>query len=516
MSKLITIKDCPPPVVEIAREISTEYGKSPLLVGLVTDHPLSLNSAYLLMLLTLLGSGLWCFVFAIAYFWLNDHRANCLKFQSIHPSPIPALEDHNPVNTSAVQVLDDLEVPKSQPKHPPTLPQVDAHPPEISNSGRVVETEVVAFGKARRQLEKMAQRSSQQEIGLPPALRAVTVDKPYSTFIVGQSGAGKDITLWNIVKELRERYPDAYFLGIDGKNSDKETNLWESGLYNKVIRISMLDDPKDYHETLIDLMRAAIKTVKGMAFIVFSEVNGIRDGYKAHKVNDLWTELAVYIGFCAIQGNSEDKFLLATAQALNLEELGIPKSSRANSAFMAIGNSTQYSFLNQVARDVNVFDRFNLLDQGSFQSACSRSTATEHLPTHDLLKGIGWFHTACNRWEPMPRLHNPGVDRVAGVKGKPEETLSSPTKVAQPDKWDSFINSLTRSEQVNFKSFMIWLKKHQGNQITFNAIKDNWGASQNRTTGMGRSRQDLMALIHLAVYQKFLKQTDEDAWEVSP
>lgn len=507
----------------VLQDISEEYGKSPLLVGAIVPAPQILHGIYALSSLVLASSGLWVFVLAVVYFWANDGKANYdfhvgnKKADSGESKKAtPLVEERVPVEVKAVKVPDSSSDKTSfVPPDAMSAIQVDARPPERVAPDSTVETEVVTFGEARKQLEKMAQRS-QQEVGLPPALKAVMVDKPYSTFIVGQSGAGKDITLWNIVKGLRERYPDAYFLGIDGKNSDKETNLWKSGLYDKVIRISMLDDPRDYHDTLIELMRTAIRDVKGLAFIIFSEVNGIRDGYKAYKLNDLWTELAVYIGFCAIQGNSEDKFLLATAQALNLEELGIPKSSRANSSFMAIGNSTQYSFLNQVAGDVNVFDRNSLLDQGAFQSACSRSTATEHLPTHDLLKGIAWFHTACNRWEPMPRLHNPGVDRIAGTKNdkKQEEVLSCPTKVAQPDRWDSFIDSLVRPEQIDFKSFMNWLKKHRGNQVTFDQIKDNWGASQNRATGMGRSRQELMALVHLAVYQKFLNQIDENIWEV--
>jgi hypothetical protein len=508
-------------VSTVLQDIAEEYGQSPLLVGTIIPAPQILHGIYALLSLLLLSSGLWVFVLTVLYFWANDGKAN-YNFHVGNKKPVsgekitPLVEERVPVEVKAVKISD-----SSSDEAISILPdtmlaiQVDARPPERITPGNTAKTEIVTFGETRKQLEKMAQRN-QQEAGLPPALKAVTVDKPYSTFIVGQSGAGKDITLWNIVKELRERYPDAYFVGIDGKNSEKETNLWESGLYDKVIRISMLDSPKDYHETLIELMRTAIRKVKGMAFIVFSEVNGIRDGYKAHKLNDLWTELAVYIGFCAIQGNSEDKFLLATAQALNLEELGIPKSSRANSSFMAIGNSTQFSFLNQVAGDVNVFDRNNLLDQGAFQSACSRSTATEHLPTHDLLKGIAWFHTACNRWEPMPRLHNPGIDRIAGVKnnGKSEKVLGHKIKVAQPDRWDLFIDSLVRSEQVDFKSFVNWLKKHRGSQVTLEQIKDNWGASQSRITGMGRSRKELMALVHLAVYQKFLNRLNEDLWEV--
>jgi hypothetical protein len=37
------------------------------------------------------------------------------------------------------------------------------------------------------------------------------------------------------------------------------------------------------------------------------------------------------------------------------------------------------------------------------------------LPNRNTDKGIAYFHTALNRWEPMPRLVNPGGDRCAAV-----------------------------------------------------------------------------------------------------
>jgi hypothetical protein len=39
----------------------------------------------------------------------------------------------------------------------------------------------------------------------------------------------------------------------------------------------------------------------------------------------------------------------------------------------------------------------------------------EHLANANTDKGVGYFHTALNRWEPMPRLVNPGADRCAPV-----------------------------------------------------------------------------------------------------
>jgi hypothetical protein len=264
-------------------------------------------------------------------------------------------------------------------------------------------------------------------MGLPQSLIAATIDRPYSTFIFGQSSAGKDITLFNIMGGLKVKFPTAYFLGIDGKNHPTESAMWD--LYDESIRISMLDHPRDYHDRLLAALDKAVRW-PGRAFVGFSEVNGISGVYAVAGMAEEWKRIAHLISFLSVQGNADGKFLYATAQALNLDSLGLRKDSRANCAFMAIANSTQFSFLSQIAGDTKVFQNKLILDQQVFQSACSRSTATQHLKNHNIVKGIGWFHTDLNRWEPMPRLVNPGPDRG--------EAPEPPIDVEPlPDEWEA-------------------------------------------------------------------------------
>jgi hypothetical protein len=281
-----------------------------------------------------------------------------------------------------------------------SLPQQSIEPPTASPQAAMLDGSPVAV--LNRTFAQVA------SIGLPAALTEVTVTKPYSTFIFGQSEAGKDITLYNVIAALRAKFPTAYFLGIDGKNHAPERPLW--GLYDSTLHLSMLDRPVDYHHRLLKALDTAVN-FPAMAFIAFSEVNGISAAYSTAGMTEEWREIAHRIAYLAIQGNAAGKYLYATAQALNLDSLGIKKESRANCSFIAIANSTQFSFLSQIAGDTKVFNASVILNQSAFQSACSRSTATEHLKNHDILKGIAYFHTALNRWEPMPRLVNPGADR---------------------------------------------------------------------------------------------------------
>jgi hypothetical protein len=109
-----------------------------------------------------------------------------------------------------------------------------------------------------------------------------------------------------------------------------------------------------------------------------------------------------------------------------LDELGISTSTRSNIKFLMVGNGSQFGFISSITANTTVFDRKLINDQNSFTAACSRSTALEHLPNANTDKGIAYFHTALNRWEPMPRLINPGADRCAAVAIPPVIVESLP------------------------------------------------------------------------------------------
>jgi hypothetical protein len=270
--------------------------------------------------------------------------------------------------------------------------------------------------------------TQQATIGLPSPLTEVTVSKPYSTFIIGMSGAGKDIALYNIMAALKHRHPTALYVGIDGKNHAGELPLWSERLYDRQLHISMLDRPVDYHPRLLALLHHACE-FPGMVYVAFSELNGIAGTYAANGMKSEWGEVAHYLRYLALQGNAAGKFLLSTAQGLTLDELGITTATRANIQFLMVGNGSQFGFISSITANTTVFDRKLISDQNSFTAACSRSTALEHLPNANTDKGIGYFHTALNRWEPMPRLVNPGADRCDPIVSPPPTVQA----VAIPD-----------------------------------------------------------------------------------
>jgi hypothetical protein len=260
------------------------------------------------------------------------------------------------------------------------------------------------------------------EIGLPVELMQSMVDVPYSTFVIGMSGAGKDILVYNVVSEIRKKYPQACIIGIDGKNAPIERPLWDKSLYSETIHFSMSDHPSKYHDRLMQLFEN-VDSLPPMTFYVFSEVNGTRDSYNSNGMEKQWNEVANKIRYIALQLNYAQKFMIATAQTANKQELGIG-DGRQNVQFCLVSNGQQQSFINAVTKAA-VFEGNGVKDTATWQSAISRSSALEHLPDAAQRGGVAYFHSALSRWLPMPRLQNAGGDRgVPGSNPQPTQAIA--------------------------------------------------------------------------------------------
>jgi hypothetical protein len=334
------------------------------------------------------------------------------------------------------------------------------------------------------------------EIGLPQELREVMVDSPYSTFVIGMSGAGKDILVYNVVSEIRKKYPQAFIIGIDGKNAPSERNLWAKPNYDHTIHFSMGDSPEDYHEDLLSIFDQ-VDSYPPFTFIVFSELNGVRDSYLSNNMKDEWQQIANKIRYIALQLNYAQKYFIATAQTANKEELGIG-AGRQNAQFCMVSNGQQQSFINAVSRAA-VFEGNGVKDTATWQSAISRSPAVSHLPNANQLGGIAYFHSGIGRWMPMPRLHNAGQDRgfvtpvseVVQPMNNLNQTVEAQAQAQQvavlekPAQLE--IKSLFQELSDEFKDsdpsmsdFINWLETKQGTVINLRTTVLFWGNKKNR------------------------------------
>lgn len=379
------------------------------------------------------------------------------------------------------------------------------------------------------------------EIGLPQELREVMVDAPYSTFVIGMSGAGKDILVYNVISEIRKKYPQAFIIGIDGKNAPSERNLWAKPNYDYTIHFSMGDNPEDYHEELFSIFDK-VDSYPPFTFIVFSELNGVRDSYISNGLKDEWQQIANKIRYIALQLNYAQKYFIATAQTANKEELGIG-AGRQNAQFCMVSNGQQQSFINAVSKAA-VFEGNGVKDTATWSSAISRSPAVEHLPNANQLGGIAYFHSAINRWMPMPRLHNAGQDRgvvsqqveipapspvfnqstpaveEAQVQTQQVALLEKPTSVPQVQ---SIFQQLAESYEDDqdlplMSDYILWLEKKQGNAFTQRQMIQLWGNQKAPGAVEKRgvtSKDQITPYINEALDLEILKQTGEGYQVVS-
>ena len=89
-----------------------------------------------------------------------------------------------------------------------------------------------------------------------------------------------------------------------------------------------------------------------------------------------------------------------------------------------------------------------------------------------------------------------------------ESPLPDPSSV---DQFEQLAAQLTHESQTKLKSFVLWLSKRKGEEITFKQIQDNW-AKNNR---VGRGKEVLMPLIYLAKSQHLLTFLPNSNWRVN-
>ncbi len=79
------------------------------------------------------------------------------------------------------------------------------------------------------------------------------------------------------------------------------------------------------------------------------------------------------------------------------------------------------------------------------------------------------------------------------------------------DRFEQLAAQLTHESQTKLKSFVLWLGKRQGEEITFKQIQDNWA----KNNGVGRGKEVLMPLIYVAKSQHLLTFLPNRNWRVN-
>ena len=212
-------------------------------------------------------------------------------------------------------------------------------------------------------------------------------------------------------------------------------------------------------------------------------------------------------------GDSREKYAWEAGQSAHVDDLGINGAARSRLRPLIIGLQGEEMQVEAVLAAKFVADTARNLPEVKTQMA--RSPVKR-----------AWCDGQF--WYAMPQLENySGYDRdsreylsasksaivpdaanqVAHLKSpssdpspvdKPlESPLPDPSSV---DQFEQLAAQLTHESQVKLKSFVLWLSKRKGEEITFKQIQDNWA----KNNGVGRGKEVLMPLIYLAKSQQLL------------
>jgi len=91
------------------------------------------------------------------------------------------------------------------------------------------------------------------------------------------------------------------------------------------------------------------------------------------------------------------------------------------------------------------------------------------------------------------------------------EEMETAIEKIKDDEFVIFANTLNHESQANLKSFVLWLSKKKGSEITLKQIQDSWAKNNN----VSRDKKTLNPLIQIVAFKKFIKVLPNSNYLVS-
>jgi hypothetical protein len=249
-----------------------------------------------------------------------------------------------------------------------------------------------------------------------------------NTMIIGVPGVGKGLTVSNLVKEARKRHPGKHIVGIDPKNSEKESGSWANG-YDKVFRFSLSALGSEAGLREFNKALRYFKDFPGEKLLIMDEGLSVmrclkRDAEQLREFND-------WLTFLTSMGDSEGIHLWFISQTGNLKDLGIDSSVRACFdllAMMTLGNEALMQGLL----------RTDLMPSGK---ASNPKVVKAAIADSEI--GRAYYFNRIGEWLPMPTLPNhSGYDRDKRqwINGAAPTIEPSPVAGELPDLYQAIAN----------------------------------------------------------------------------
>ena len=320
-------------------------------------------------------------------------------------------------------------------------------------------------------------------------------ERPQSTLIVGQPGAGKGVLIAYALRYIKQIHPEIKIWAIDPKADPAEAFYWEPVDHLLSVPVRPFTPPEDMAricndvKTFLDQFQAS----PGAKLIVIDEALTLKE--KATK----WftTYLAPSFNALCSLGRSRQEYGWLVSQSPNASDFGVSGGMR------------------------NVYRRILLIHQSNQGLLANGSTYFSGAPEQALFGATGrvFFDSAINGWGAVPRYEIPQVtpQPIAPLAAVPQQT-AQPQPQPQSTGYN-FEALAAKAEASNapsaaaFASFIRWLGSKRGEVIERRQhIILLWGNKQKPNPIA--SNQAIQPFIDLAVRGGLMAQIDEKTYQV--
>ena len=212
-----------------------------------------------------------------------------------------------------------------------------------------------------------------------------------NTLIIGVPGSGKGLTTAHLIREVRKRHPQIKIVGIDPKNSEKETGYWAQG-YDRTFRFNLEQLGSAAGLVQFDRALTEFRQIPGEKLLVIDEGLSMMRALKSdpqqlRSFND-------WLVFLSSMGDSEGVHLWMLSQTGNLKDLGLDSSVRACFDVLALMTAGNDALLQGLLRT-------DLMPKGA---ASNLDNVKGEIANSEV--GRAYYFNRIGQWLPLPRLAN--------------------------------------------------------------------------------------------------------------
>jgi len=320
-------------------------------------------------------------------------------------------------------------------------------------------------------------------------------ERPQSTLIVGQPGAGKGVIAARAVRELKRLRPHVKIWMVDPKVEPKEAHYWEPCDYYlpaKIGKFSTKEEVRVACRSIEEFIRA-YEASEGAKLLIVDE------GLALKEKNPQWVKEFLMPGFNALcsMGRSPEEYGWLMTQSPNATDFGASGGVR------------------------NVYRRILVIPKENQGLLMNGSTFFNGFPDPGLFDATGrvFYDSNINGWGAVPVYDLQGT-RTA-TQATPHPIAHPPTAQPQPQPQTGydFDGLAAKAEASNtpsapaFASFIRWLGSKRGEVIERRQhIILLWGNKQKPNPIA--SNQAIQPFIDLAVRGGLMAQIDEKTYQV--